>query len=495
MKLTVNKKIVSIAFLVLALFMLLAVSYAYFTAQVKGNEEAKEINVTAGIMSVKLSGPDEITAEHLIPGQSVSISFQVENTGTVPAIYNLDMIEVENNFDPTSDLVYTVTSTNNGGHVKDKEAPIKNETLIRNILIQPGEENIQEYTLTLLFKETKTNQDTNQEKTFEGKVQINKLEDKTMATRIIRTTKLQTEEPDFSHASPEIVNDIETDYGKGIFATQDDDGTSYYFRGAVENNNVRFAEMDWKIIRINGDGSIRLILNKYIGSSEYNSIQNDAKYGGYTYDNAHPCTQENPCISNYNGTNFYDNYKNEVTEDSIVKTKLENWYLETLKDYDEYIALTTYCNDTSIIYEYEGNEGIYNRKYGPADRRLTNPTLTCLDPTDYQSTKTHNYGGVYKLKVGLITYDEVAMSGGYYPLATAHYLKNLYPSKVSLSNWTMSPIQSTNMVYMFLFPNVLYNSDQSVRYARSIVPVINLKTDVTFTGDGTEESPYIITNN
>ena len=135
LKLTINKKIVSVSFLILAIFMLLAVSYAYFTATIKGNEEAKDINVETAIMKVKLTGPDEITAEHLVPGDSKSITFQVENIGTVSAVYNLDMIEVTNNFDPTSDLVYTIESTNNGGHVKDKEAPSQNETLIRNILI------------------------------------------------------------------------------------------------------------------------------------------------------------------------------------------------------------------------------------------------------------------------------------------------------------------------------------------------------------------------
>ena len=69
----------------------------------------------------------------------------------------------------------------------------------------------------------------------------------------------------------------------GLYKTNDDDGETFYYRGAVTNNNVKFAGFDWKIIRINGDGSIRLIKNTNIGSSQYNSKKEDPTYVGYTY--------------------------------------------------------------------------------------------------------------------------------------------------------------------------------------------------------------------
>ena len=47
---------------------------------------------------------------------------------------------------------------------------------------------------------------------------------------------------------------------KELSATIDDYGTSYYYRGGVEDNYVNFAGMCWKIVRIEGDGSTKLIL-------------------------------------------------------------------------------------------------------------------------------------------------------------------------------------------------------------------------------------------
>ena len=44
-----------------------------------------------------------------------------------------------------------------------------------------------------------------------------------------------------------------------VCSAPDDYGTSYYFRGNVENNWVKFAGYYWRILRINGDGSIRMI--------------------------------------------------------------------------------------------------------------------------------------------------------------------------------------------------------------------------------------------
>ena len=481
-----KKKIITIIILSILLVLIVGISYAYFTAKVEGNEEAKNINVEAGKMKVKLTGPERITAEYLIPGESRSITFTVENTGTVPAIYNLDMIEVVNDFDPSSDLVYTVTSDNNGGHVQDKEAPTKNQTLIRNILIQP--ETIQTYTLTILFKETDINQNSNQNKTFEGRIQINNLEDTTMATRIIRTTKLQTEEPDFSHKSPEVVDGVTIDYGTGMFAAEDDEGTSYYFRGRILNNYVEFAKKTWRIMRINGDGSIRLILNGSAGVSTYNNSGVEPVSGiGYTYDNKHNCTQDNPCISDYNQEEniFEGNYNGT---DSTIKTFLEDWYIKELSAYDKNIALSTFCNDTTII-------SLSNwQNFGPTDRVGNNPILTCPNPTNYNSETIHNFGGVYKLKIGLVTADELNMYG----YSNSSYGRGFNDSFFPTWSWILSPTHAAgnNQRQIIVIGGGGFNF-ALIGQTNSVTPIINLKPDVSFTTNGegepgTESNPYVV---
>ena len=47
----------------------------------------------------------------------------------------------------------------------------------------------------------------------------------------------------------------------GLYKMEDDYGDSYFYRGDVTNNNVYFGGYYWKIIRTNGDNSIRLIYN------------------------------------------------------------------------------------------------------------------------------------------------------------------------------------------------------------------------------------------
>ena len=113
--------------------------------------------------------------------------------------------------------------------------------------------------------------------------------------------------PDFSKIAP---NDTETD---GLYMAEDDDGESYYYRGAVKNNYVSFAGFIWRIIRRNGDGSVRMIYsgkstsdtgdNTMIGSSQFNSKYWDPTYVGYKYN-------EDFSLHESNGTTGYSWFTN-----------------------------------------------------------------------------------------------------------------------------------------------------------------------------------------
>ena len=113
--------------------------------------------------------------------------------------------------------------------------------------------------------------------------------------------------PDFTKIAP---NDTETD---GLYMTEDDEGESYYYRGAVKNNYVSFAGFIWRIIRRNGDGSIRMIYSGKstsdtgdavtIGNSQFNSKYWDPTYVGYKYN-------EDFSLHESNGTTGYDRFTN-----------------------------------------------------------------------------------------------------------------------------------------------------------------------------------------
>lgn len=81
-----------------------------------------------------------------------------------------------------------------------------------------------------------------------------------------------------------------------VCKSMDDYGTSYYYRGNVSNNYVYFGKYYWRILRINGDGSIRIVYDgtsihenseesedKTIGSTAFNTSTNDNAYIGYMY--------------------------------------------------------------------------------------------------------------------------------------------------------------------------------------------------------------------
>ncbi len=325
--------------------------------------------------------------------------------------------------------------------------------------------------------------------------QLQKLKDAILAHNI-----LKEETPDFSKGEPSEDGSVTT--GSGIYKAEDDQGESYYFRGDKTQlkNNVKFANQNWKIVRINGDGTIRLILAntdfssiKSIGPYKFNNYTSNSSTPqhnmvGFTYNNTNSCTKDKPCEVTYNNGTFNNN--NFGGQNSTIKTELETWYKDNLKGVDSKIASGYFCNDTSSPrYEYKPNDTstVY---YGAYDRIRNStppqPSLKCPDPVDNKGTK-RSYGGIYKTKIGLITADEMNIAGLSYnsPYATVdNYLYN------SSFWWSLSPSYSDNYAYVFggyRGYDYSYNTD----YANAVVPVINLSTDTLITnGDGSEQSPF-----
>ena len=172
--------------------------------------------------------------------------------------------------------------------------------------------------------------------------------------------------PDFSKIAP---NDTETD---GLYMAEDDDGESYYYRGAVKNNYVSFAGFIWRIIRRNGDGSVRMIYSgksvsdtgdkTMIGNSQFNSKYWDPTYVGYKYNedfSLHENNNSNVSYSWFTNTTKY-NFGTGYTFDESTKkfTLTGNIQQLTWNDnHDEivnnqlYSCLNTDCN---VLYKITG---------------------------------------------------------------------------------------------------------------------------------------------
>ena len=294
-----------------------------------------------------------------------------------------------------------------------------------------------------------------------------------------------------SSGTPNFTKTSIDDKTNGIYSAKDDLGTSYYFRGNVTNNYVKFANKYWRIIRINGDGTIRMIYagtsahaNGYddssandmsIGTSAFNSSRDDNTYVGYMYGTK--------------GATTYANTHSNTTN-STIKTKLDSWYDTNIVNTgnEKYIADAIYCNDRSV--SSGTGIGTTDTTYAAQTRGNNGqPTLKCANNNDKFTKSTTIGNGKLTKMIGLITSDEVIYAGGksgtynqeYYLYSGAWY-------------WTMAPYSyaSGRASVGNVFNNGnLSNGSVSVT-GGAVRPVVSLKSDAISGGSGTAASPFLV---
>ena len=293
--------------------------------------------------------------------------------------------------------------------------------------------------------------------------------------------------------------ELETDKSdKGIYQGTDDYGTTYYYRGNVKNNIVQFAGFYWQIVRINGDGSIRLIYDgteknatggeQTIGNSQFNINYNDPAYVGYMY-------------GNQDGTMFDEVHTNATS--STIKTTIDNWYKTNIADkgYDQYVSTAVgFCGDRSL-YSSSGGDGVQTDKdttFGAYARYLASAAqFICPEPArDLYTTVDSSVGNkALTYPVGLITYDEIVFAG----IDQRHINKLSWAYSIQ-HYWTMSPsvfyaTKSYAREWNLVKDGYLYIGS-SVGGSNGVRPVINLKSDVKISGGtGTANDPFIIDTN
>lgn len=299
---------------------------------------------------------------------------------------------------------------------------------------------------------------------------------------------------------------------KILAETKDDYGTSYYFRGVVDNNYVQFANMCWRIVRITGDGSVKLVLHNNNSNNKTNpcattggSVAAYANYDGDTYMsyyNALENADDNIHVGFMYGTAGASSYASTHANinKSIVLTNLETWYEENLSSYENKLADTIWCNDKSTT--AGTGYGTNQTTYAAYDRIITTKKPSLICPNDNNGGKlskftvsdTTNGNGALTYKIGLLTADEVAFAGGYYEKTTDTEATYLYENATSVWWWTMTPIHFSGADYI-LFDvsrdHLGYNYVMG-DMTGAIRPAISLKSTVIATGDGSAGNPYIV---
>ncbi len=536
--------------LIISILCILAItiglSYGYYLLN-----KIQENNNIAGSKCFNLEFTNEknaISLDNMYPisdeeGRKLTpYSFTITNTCDMLAGYTVNMEMLEGT---TLNSKYLASLVNNGdikllsSYDTAKttiSGSVESRTLDTNILT-PGAS--KEYSISLWMDKSVTLADDAQNKILSAKVVI----DASMYTGIVdkivaqldMTGKCPTVNEDGSITAPT----GETTNGY-LCSAPDAYGTSYYYRGAVDNNYIKFGVynhdiyfgyasssspnyidykiynsleecqnatsfnnncgigikngtlMYWRIVRINGDGSMRIIYDgtvthangefssdRYIGNTEFNNASGDNAYVGYMYGKVGAST-------------YVETHAN--TNDSTIKKYLDNWYEKNIKntEYEQYLADNLFCNYRSINSGTGAGKDNTNYRWNSTGKIL----LTCPQKNDaFTVSDTTNGNGSLKYPIGLLTADEFWLAGGSGSSNNKFYL---YTGN---SEWLLSPQKFTgsSAYERRLYNGYLANSHVDGNndffgnhdYTGTRV-VLNLKFGLLLQGTGTMEDPFVV---
>jgi hypothetical protein len=295
-----------------------------------------------------------------------------------------------------------------------------------------------------------------------------------------------------------------------MYAAADDYGTSYYFRGAVNNNWVSFAGFYWRIIRINGDNSIRMI---YTGTTAPTESQAVVMTGTETQiAGTQKINNNSPNTAEYVGYMYTIGELHGHSISSTIKNYVEDWYTGNLSSYSFKLSDSIYCNDRSVYsgiisgVNYSGSGiGASYSWYGTSSRLISSsalapigigPSLICPIQSDAFTVSDTTHGNAHlTYPIGLITADEVSMAGATVSGNSVTTPNTSYYLYTTQYYWTISPsgfYDGANSTEIFIIglEGEIFVSDNNTYLA--VRPVISLKSDVTATGTGVWNDPYVV---
>ena len=511
-----KQKKVMIYILVISLICVVGVSYAFFTAGMS-SETSTTVRADAGTMKITYDGGANINLAGIYPKDDVwatkTITVTGNNTTDAEMYYKLTLVVDSNTFKTDDPLQYELVSTNTS--TNGEIIPNISKKDITGTSIELGSGNFVKannakhtYLLKIYYPKKATSQNANQGAAFSAHVEITSAK-APIVSNLVEAIRAKNEVK-VPITTPGAA--ISTADEALLASAEDNNGTSYYFRGAVTNNYVEFANKCWRIVRVGGDGSVKLILhndNTTKVANPCDAANNSAsaafaRYSGETYKSAfNEKTDDNAYLGFMYGaagaTDYASTHAN--TNKSTILTNLETWYNNNISDYADKIADTVWCNDKTIVKDttynpssYGGNAtglgfGINKTWYGAAQRLLstsgsaggTGPSLKCN-------------GDLSKInsKVGLITADELAFAGYAYGLenSTTYLQEN-----ATDTYWCSLSPGLFNGSYALVWYIIGSSGDFAhvyVFYTSGVRPSISLKSTTNVTGNGTSEDPYVV---
>lgn len=372
------------------------------------------IKVAEGLSINYLNGTDI----HVTKRES-EVAFSVTNQLNETLYYNIDILNISGSLD---EVTYRLSSDNPS--VSEAIGNLEQNAIASRVSIEPGVTH--RYTLEILNPNS-------HDFSFQLEIVPEAVEN-SFANTILTDNDIKE--------STMTAFNVSATENEGLIRQSTELGNMYYFRGNVANNYVSFANNLWRIVKINEDNSVKLILNNTLES-----------------------------LAPMNVTELAGN------NDFLTSTAYQNltsWYTTYLTEFDELVASTYYCFDNSV----STNTGEISY--------LSNTRLF----TDYLPSNV--CGGLnVSSKVGLLTADEAVMAGASAGENTSYYL---YIDGLQASWWTMTPNKRENnvMSYMALSTNGSLIRDVDETSSIFLRPVVTLSRKTQVTGSGTLDDPYRI---
>ena len=535
MEKNINVKIMGVFASILLLFIVITASFAYFGSfdvnlnnnvavninAVSPGDATFISNATQLNLKVPAANMSQTASNNEIAAASNTATLTVNLTGaanllttcTYDIVYEYDAGSNVYGKSPTTKngnkeitlQVSNVNGTNNFATEKnfdyDSSWTNNKRTLVSGATIESdGSLTTQNISITGKYYNLTIPQASIEGKAFTGKIYVTNHSCSTSEPAykiILANSKVNEKTPNF--ASPASTNE-------GLFKADDDYTAttgmkSYYFRGEVDNNWVKFGkdstgkDIYWRIIRINGDGSIRMIYTgttaptsatatvmtgegTQIGESQFNSSSNKSEYVGYMY-----------TLGQQHGN----------STDSTIKTAIDNWYktttLETDSAIKSLVADQIFCNDRSAsstqtaAWTSTGADYYYGA-YGRLTQTTISPILTCPTVSDKFTVNASNGNGALTYPVGLITADEVAMAGGRLNFSNSYYY--LYTNQ---DYWSGSPnrfFSGSAFEFRVSLTGGLSHNNAYVNTPNGVRPVISLSSKAKLSGSGTYNDVYTV---
>jgi len=257
---------------------------------------------------------------------------------------------------------------------------------------------------------------------------------------------------------------------------------TYYYKGNVNNNYVEFANNLWRIVRINEDGSIRIIMEEHIDENytiAYNKTdKNTSVYLNLSSKNNNVIFLAGAPIPEdlySKGFQYNSSRYSQYYSESLVKRVLENWYNTYLASYDSYIQKSIFCEKFKVFLEHANKNGV-----NPIYYKSYSPSFVC--------SNDENGKGILNSKIGLINIDEVLMSGLKFFESSSSFLVD------SSNYWIMSDsgVTADGLSLIWSIKNDRIDINPIV-HKQQLKPVINLISNIQITGgDGTSANPYTL---